>query len=81
VMDYKKNKNYKKDDPNSGPRGDWQQGKTVFTSQRWRTYMVSKRVRKDVSRLILMFRFCPKSPGDRLRIGDVKIVISDTRLK
>jgi disulfide bond formation protein DsbB len=81
VMDYKKNKNYKKGSPKNVPRGDWQQSKTVFTSPRWRTYLVSKRIRKGVSRLILMFRFTPLSPEHRLRISDVKIVISDKQLK
>ena len=56
--------------------GTHESRKTYFTSHHWRTYIVSKKVRPGNSRLILMFRFCPQSPRDQLKIKDVKIVIS-----
>jgi hypothetical protein len=58
----------------------WEQEKTVFTYHRWRTYIVSKKVRPGTTRLILMFRFTPQSKKDRLRIEDAKIVISEKPL-
>jgi hypothetical protein len=54
----------------------WEREKTVFTSHRWRTYIVSKKVRPGTTRLILTFRFSPETKKDRLWIKDAKIVIS-----
>ncbi|UCH96084.1 MAG: hypothetical protein JSV88_04320, partial [Candidatus Aminicenantes bacterium] len=54
--------------------------KTFFTSQHWRTYMAFKKVKPGNSRLLLMFRFSPQSSADRLRIKDVKIVVSEEPL-
>jgi len=56
--------------------GTHKASKTYFTSPHWRTYIVSKKVRPGNSRVILVFRFCPLSPRDRLKIKNVKIVIS-----
>jgi hypothetical protein len=50
--------------------------KTFFTTKHWRTYVVFKKVRPGNSRLVLMFRFSPLSTTDRIRIKDVKIVLS-----
>jgi hypothetical protein len=50
--------------------------KTFFTTQHWRTYMVSKKIRPGNKRLLLMFRYCPKSKQDRFKIQDVRVVIS-----
>lgn len=54
--------------------------KTYFTSHHWRTYMASKRVRPGNSRLLLLFRFCPRTRQDRFMIKDVKVVISEEPL-
>jgi len=56
--------------------GSHEAEKTYFTSNHWRTYMVSKRVRPGNSRVLLMFRFCPQTGQDRLMIKDVKILVS-----
>jgi hypothetical protein len=50
--------------------------KTYFTSHHWRTYIVSKKVNPDNSRLVLTFRFCPQSADQQLAIKDIKIVVS-----
>jgi hypothetical protein len=67
VVDYNKDSSHKAE-------------KTFFTSHHWRTYMVCKRVRPGNSRLLLMFRFCPQTRQDRLRIKDAKVVISEEPL-
>ena len=59
----------------------WSSQKAYFMSHHWRTYLVSKKIRPGITRLLLMFRFIPQSPKDRLRIKNVKIVISETPLR
>lgn len=56
--------------------GDWDSQQTNFTTGRWRTYKVSKKIRPGAERVICFFRFSPESGKDRIRIADTQIVIS-----
>lgn len=60
--------------------GTHESRKTYFTSHHWRTSIVSKKVKPGNFRLILMFRFCPQSPQDQLKIKNIKIVVSQEPL-
>lgn len=59
---------------------DWEQEKTVFSTHRWRTYWVSKKIREGSQRLLVYFCFSPKTSQDVIRVQDVKIVISEEPL-
>jgi len=59
---------------------DWESEQTVFTTGRWRTYKVSRKIRPGAERVICLFRFSPMSAADRMRISDARIVISEQPL-
>lgn len=58
----------------------WEQEKTYFRTPHMRSYLVSKKIRPGSTRAIMVFRFEPISPEDRLKIEDVRIVVSDKPL-
>lgn len=58
----------------------WAQAKTVFTTHKRRTYIVSKRIRENADRVIAYVRFSPKSTKDIMKISDMKVVVSDNPL-
>jgi len=58
----------------------WQSTRIYFSSPNRRTYIVSREIGKDSSRVILGFRFTPRSPGEVLLIRDAGIYISDEPL-
>ncbi len=62
-------------------KGSWESKKAFFSTPGWRTYLISKKVRPGCSRLILAFRFTPKSSEGRLRIKDIKVAISEKPLE
>jgi hypothetical protein len=57
--------------------GRWESSQKVyFVSHLWNTYIVSKKVRPGISRLILFISFNPQSPEDEVIVRDVRIFIS-----
>lgn len=58
----------------------WPATRTYFLSPEGRTYIVSRQIQKDSTRVILGFRFSPQSPEDLLLIQDAGLYISDEPL-
>ncbi|NIM14292.1 MAG: YfhO family protein [Candidatus Aminicenantes bacterium] len=57
--------------------GRWESSQRVyFVSHLWNTYIVSKKVRPGISRLILFISFNPQSSEDEVMVRDVRIFIS-----
>lgn len=59
---------------------DWDSRQTFFTSEKWRTYKVSKKIRPGVDRLVCLFRFSPRSGEDRMHVANAQIIISEKPL-
>ncbi|HLP59400.1 MAG TPA: hypothetical protein VK186_11245, partial [Candidatus Deferrimicrobium sp.] len=57
-----------------------QSTRTYFSSPDRRTYIVSREIKKDSSRVIFGFRFSPQSPEEILLIQDAELYISDEPL-
>lgn len=58
----------------------WQSTKIYFSSPYRRTYIVSREIGKDSRRVMLGFRFTPRSPGEVLLIQDAGAYVSDDPL-
>lgn len=57
--------------------GSWESSQKVyFVSHLWNTYILSKKVRPGISRLILFISFSPQSSEDEVMVRDVRIFIS-----
>jgi len=74
------NKNYIMIADYNGTDKTWEQEKTYFRTPHMRSYLVSKKIRPGSTRAIMVFRFEPISPEDRLKVEDVRIVVSDKPL-
>ena len=58
----------------------WQSSRTYFSSPYTRSYFVSRHIGQDSSRVVLGFRFNPKSQEEFLLIQDARIYISNEPL-
>lgn len=58
----------------------WQSTRTYFSSPHSRTYIVSRKIGQESSRVMLGFRFTPKSQEEVLLIQDARIYISNDPL-
>jgi hypothetical protein len=57
--------------------GGWGAEKQFFSSPGWRTYILAKKIQPGTTRLIVGFRFTPKSKEDRLTIRHISIYVSE----
>jgi len=67
-------------DRKAGKKKEWDRVKMPFTTYHWRTYFLEKKIRPGAQRVVVLFRFTPQTPADRLMIRDVKIFISKKEL-
>ncbi|MCP4149680.1 MAG: hypothetical protein GY757_18180 [bacterium] len=59
----------------------WDSVKTKYTTSKWRTYLVSKKITPGSTRLIAGIRYTPKSSKEQLLIKDMKLHITDKPLE
>jgi hypothetical protein len=64
----------------SGQSGGFVAEKQFFSSTGWQTYILAKKIQPGTARLIMGFRFTPKSKDDRLTIRYIGIYVSEKPL-
>jgi hypothetical protein len=60
--------------------GTWQRQSYFFRSPYWQTYLVSRRIREDSTKIMLGIRFEPRSSQDKLMIKSIEVYTSDSPL-
>lgn len=61
--------------------GQWEESPRVFfNSSNWQTYIVSKKLRPGIKRLVLMIQFTPQFAADEMLIKDARFFITESSL-
>jgi hypothetical protein len=60
--------------------GKWERKRITFSGTGWLTYLASKKIHSESTKLQLGIQFAPLFPEDKLRIKDVKVFISGESL-
>lgn len=60
--------------------GKWERKKIFFSGNDWKTFLISKIVRKNSTHLNIGLSFVPQSAEDKLMIKDMKIFVSNKEL-
>jgi hypothetical protein len=60
--------------------GEWERERCYFSSPYWRTYLLSKKIRENSTKIMLGFRFNPSSSKEKLLIKDIKLYVSNRPL-
>jgi Bacterial membrane protein YfhO/NedA-like, galactose-binding domain len=59
----------------------WQKAESQIIGNEWKTYIVSKTIRKGVSKWSMGIRFTPVSAHNRLQVGEIRVLVSDKEMR